>query len=101
MAVAHGRRREGFTKRLKGGSASMSNMLVPVLQSHSQRVLQLNALPDHLVVLVHGILGRKHVMADLLLTLSKYHMAAQVTGHMWKESLSVTLATNFKYMQVL
>ncbi len=58
MAVAHGRRREGFTKRLKGGSASMTNMLVPVLQSHSQRVLQLNALPDHLVVLVHGILGR-------------------------------------------
>jgi hypothetical protein len=33
-------------------------MLVPVLQSHSRRVLQLNALPDHLVVLVHGILGR-------------------------------------------
>ncbi|KAH8953804.1 hypothetical protein BDL97_08G045600 [Sphagnum fallax] len=55
--VAHGRRREGFTKRLKGGSASMTNMLVPVLQSHSRRVLQLNALPDHLVVLVHGILG--------------------------------------------
>ncbi len=58
MAVAHGRRREGFTKRLKGGSASMTNMMVPVLQSHSRRVLQLNALPDHLVVLVHGILGR-------------------------------------------
>lgn len=35
----------------------MTNMLVPVLQSHSRRVLQLNALPDHLVVLVHGILG--------------------------------------------
>jgi hypothetical protein len=37
-------------------------------------------------------------MADLLLTLSKYHMAAQVTGRMWKVSSSVASATNFKYM---
>jgi hypothetical protein len=61
MAVGDGRRtRENSdSKRMKRGSSSISsNTLVPVIQPQFERAQQLNVRPDHLVVLVHGILAR-------------------------------------------
>jgi predicted esterase YcpF (UPF0227 family) len=58
--VGDGRRtRENSdSKRMKRGSSSISSTtLVPVIQPQFERAQQLNVRPDHLVVLVHGILA--------------------------------------------
>ncbi|KAH9563219.1 hypothetical protein CY35_05G113700 [Sphagnum magellanicum] len=41
----------------RGSSSISSNTLVPVIQPQFERAQQLNVRPDHLVVLVHGILA--------------------------------------------
>ena len=55
FAVANGTIREGIEYSMMKGGTSTS---VPVVQPCSFRALQLDEQPDHLLILVHGILAR-------------------------------------------
>jgi hypothetical protein len=55
FAVANGTIREGIEKGMMKGGTSTS---VPVIQPCSFRALQQDEQPDHLLILVHGILAR-------------------------------------------